>query len=167
MHKLLLLLLLVLAGCGYHFSGYGGALPGGVKKLYLPLFVNRTAAPRLENRLNSDLSLVLARNSAIWQVEQREQAEAVLEGEISTYSTKAVSYDRNDDISEYRATMSVAAKLRAVEDGRLLWQGTVSWSEEYLAADDKNVQADYEREAREEISLRVAEEILSRLLDDF
>lgn len=167
MRRLLLLLLLVLTGCGYHFSGQGGELPGGGKKLYLPLFVNRTAEPRLENRLASDLSLVFARNSAIAQVEQRELAEAVLEGVISSYSTRAVSYDRNDDISEYRATMSVDVKLRAVADGRLLWQGTVSWSDEYLAADDKNLQADYEREAKEEISMRVAEEILSRLMDDF
>ena len=167
MRYALLLLLLILTGCGYHFAGQGGELPGGVKKLYLPLFTNRTAEPRLENRLASDLSLVFGRNSAISQVEQREAAEAMLEGVISGYSTRAISYDRNDDISEYRATMNVEVKLRAVADGRLLWQGPVSWSDEYLAADDKNLQADYEREAKEEISLRISEEILSRLLDDF
>lgn len=167
MRYALFLLLFLLTGCGYHFAGQGGELPSGVKKLYLPLFANRTSEPRLENRLASDLSLVFARNSAISQVEQREAAEAVLEGVISQYSTRAISYDRNDDISEYRATMNVEVKLRAVADGRLLWQGPVSWSDEYLAADDKNLQADYEREAREEISLRISEEILSRLLDDF
>lgn len=167
MRTLLLLLLLALTGCGYHFSGQGSELPGGVQKIYLPLFVNRTAEPRLENRLGSDLSLVFARNSSISQVEKRELAEAALEGVISDFSSRAVSYDRNDDISEYRASMSVDVKLRAIEDGRLLWQGSVTWTDEYLAADDKNLQDDYKRAATEEISLRVAEEILSRLLDNF
>ncbi|MCK4690258.1 MAG: molecular chaperone, partial [Desulfuromonadales bacterium] len=93
--------------------------------------------------------------------------EAVLEGVISSYRTRAYSYDKNDDISEYRSTMVVNAKFRQVEDGRLLWQGQVSWDDEYPAADDKSLQEDFEQEAIEEISLRLAEELFYRLLDDF
>lgn len=156
-----------LAGCGYNFPGKGGALPGEVQKIYLPLFVNRTAEPQLESLLSNNVSEVFARNGNISQVESQQQAEAVLEGTITSYSTRALSYDKNDDISEYRATMVVDAKLRQLTDGRLLWQGTVSWDDEYQAANDKTVQEDYERDAVEEISLRISEELLSRLLADF
>ena len=167
MRYLLLLLVLLSAGCGYHFPGTSGAFPSGVKSVYLPLFVNQTSETRLENRLSSDLSEVLSRNGNVSQVESRQQAEGILEGTITSYSTSAVSYDSSDDISEYRATMQVAVILRSVADGRLLWQGLVSRSEEYLAADDKNLQDDYENQAIEEISQRVAEDILSNLLTDF
>ncbi len=91
----------------------------------------------------------------------------MLEGVISSYRTRAYSYDKNDDISEYRSTMVVNAKLRQVEDDRLLWQGQVSWDDEYPAADDKSLQEDFEQQAIEEISLRLAEELFYRLLDDF
>lgn len=160
-------LLVGLVGCGYNFPGKGGALPGDVHKVYIPLFTNRTAEPQLENLLSSNVSEVFARNANIFQVEKQQQAEAILEGTIVSYGNRALSYDSNDDISEYRATMIVEVKLRQVTDGRLLWQGKVSWDDEYVAADDKTVQEDLERDAIEEISLRLAEELLSRLLSDF
>lgn len=167
--KYLMIIALVfgLAGCGYHFPGKGGALPGNVKKIYLPLFVNRTAEPRLESLLSNDVSEVFARNANIQQVEDQQQADAILQGVISHYTSSALSYDKNDNISEYRATMVVEVELRRVVDGRLLWKGTISWDDEYRAAADKAVQEDLEQAAIKEISLRIAEELLSRLLDDF
>lgn len=159
--------LLSVFGCGYHFPGKGGSLPGEVQKVYLPLFVNRTSEPQLESLLSNNVSEVFARNGNISQVETQQQAEAVLEGVVSSYSSRAVSYDKNDDISEYRSTIVIDVALRQVSDGRLLWQGSVAWSDEYPATDDKAEQEDRERDAIENISLRIAEELLSRLLDDF
>ena len=164
---LAILILLTLVGCGYHFPGKGGSLPGDVQTLHIPLFANRTAKPQLENELSSRVSEVFARNGNITLVEQQSLAEAVLEGVISSYSSRAISYDQNDDISEYRATVTVDAKLRQLKDGRLLWSGTVKWDENYIAVDDKGTQSDLEDEAIDEISLRLSEELLYRLLDDF
>ncbi|SHI71759.1 Outer membrane lipoprotein LptE/RlpB (LPS assembly) [Malonomonas rubra DSM 5091] len=167
MRWLLLTLLLLVTACGYHFPGKGESLPGGVTRVYAPLFTNRTSEARLENRVSNDISYVFARNGNISLVEDKQQAEAILEGTVSDYRTRALSYDSDDDISEYRATMVAQVSLRSIADGRLLWQGSVSWSEDYLAADDKNLQNDNEKEAIEEISLRLSEEILTRMLDDF
>lgn len=161
------LLFFSLVACGYHFPGYGGSLPGGVQKLYIPLFVNQTSKPRLEALLSNDVSDAFARNKNISQVEVSEQAEAVLEGIISSYSTRALSYDNNDDISQYRATMVIDVSLRQVSDGRLLWQGTLTWKDNFLAATDKTIQNDLEDVAIGDISTRLSEELLSRLLDDF
>ncbi len=160
-------LLLMLVGCGYHFPGQGGALPGNVRLLHIPLFANRTAKPQLENRLSNRVSEVFARNGNITLVEQRSQADAVLEAAISSYAAVPLSYNQNDVISEYRATMTVEAKLRQVEDGRLLWSGTSSWYENYEAVADKGRQYDLENDAITEINLRLSEELLYRLLDDF
>jgi outer membrane lipopolysaccharide assembly protein LptE/RlpB len=164
---IIIALLVLLAGCGYHFPGKSGALPGDVQQLQIPLFANRTAKPQLENLLSSRVSEVFARNHKVTLVEQAAQAEAVLEGVIRSYSVTALSYNQNDDISEYRATLTVEANLRQVEDGRLLWSGVLSWDENYIADDDKGRQSDLENEAIDEIVLRLAEELLYRMLDDF
>jgi len=162
-----LALFLCLAACGYHFPGQGGNLPGGVEKIYIPLFVNKTAEPQLENKLTSRISEVFSRNSNISQVEKKESAEAILEGTIRDYRSTALSYDLNDDIGEYRATMIVDIVLRQPETDELLWEGTASWSEEYSSATNKNDQDGLEKIAIDEITLRLAEEVLYQLLDDF
>ncbi|MEA3363907.1 MAG: LptE family protein [Thermodesulfobacteriota bacterium] len=167
--RFLLLFVVVscLSGCGYHFPGQSGALPEGVEKLYIPLFINKTAEPQLENKMTNRVSEVFSRNSEISQVEKAEYAEAVLLGTIRNYNTRALSYNSNDDIGEYRSTLIVDVVLKPAGKDQSLWQGTVSWSAEYSASDDKNLQEDLEQQAIDEITLRLAEEILYQLLDDF
>ena len=117
--------------------------------------------------MTNRVSEVFSRNSKISQVENPKDAEAVLLGTIRDYQTRALSYDRNDAIGEYRSTMSVDVVLRQIETDQLLWEGTISWSAEYRADNDKSVQEDLEQQATDEITLRLAEEILYQLLDDF
>jgi len=162
-----IILSLVLTGCGYQFAGRNDSLPGGVQSVHLALFANQTAEPQLENLLANRVSEVFARSSSISQLENAELAEAVLSGEIRSYGSSAISYNQNDDISEYRVSMVVAARLRQVADGRALWQGTLNWSSEYPAADNKTLQEDLEQMAADEICLRLAEELHSRLTNNF
>ena len=164
--RVLLLALLLLAGCAYSFPGKG-ALPGDVSRLYVPLFKNATSEPLLENILAGRLTEVLARNENLTLVEQTEQADAVLEGTIRSYRSRALSYSQNDDISEYRSTMSVDVLLMPREGEEPLWKGTVRWDTDYVAADDKALQEDLEKEAMEELSMRLSEELLYQMIDDF
>ncbi|MCK4508849.1 MAG: LptE family protein [Desulfuromonadales bacterium] len=162
-----LIFLLCLVGCGYNFPGQVGVLPGGVEKIYIPLFVNQTAEPLLENKLTNLVSEVFTRNHKIGQIENRELADAILQGTIINYRSGALSYDRNDAIGEYRATMTVAVALLDTDTKSPLWEKEISWSSIYHAADDKIAQEDFEQQAIEEISRHLAEEILYQLLDDF
>ncbi len=63
--------------------------------------------------------------------------------------------------------MVVAVRLQRTDNQALLWEGTVRWQTEYDAAADKMLQRDDERRAQDELARRLAEEIYSRLLDDF
>ena len=162
-----LLLLFCLSGCGYHYPGKSGEMPGGVEKLYIPLFVNKTTEPRLETAMTSQVSEVFSRVKKIHQVEKLKNADAVLLGTISNYKNKALSYDRNDDIGTYFSTMTIDAELRQAETNQLLWEGSVSWREVYRATDDKNIQEIARKQALLQTILRLSEELLYRLLDDF
>ncbi len=163
-----LFLLLLLSACGYHVPGRGGGLPGGIERVYVEPFVNQTSEPQLENRLTNDISAVLARNTAISLVESDTAAQAILRGTLLRYRSRALSYDKNDDISEYRATLVITAELKQPAPERnLLWRRTLNWSVDYAAADAKQLQEDLESLAQEELSQRLAEELYFQLLDDF
>lgn len=164
---LFLVLLFCLLGCGYHFPGQSGTLPGNVEKIYISLFENKTSEPSLENTLTNRISEVFSRNNYISQVEKRDEAEALLQGTIRSYTSRALSYDSDDDIGKYRATIVVDVVLKKILDEETLWTGTVNWSEDYSSSSDKNNQQDLEQSAIDEMTLRLAEEILYELLDDF
>ncbi len=161
------ILMFCLSGCGYHLPGQGAALPGGVEKLYIPLFINETAEPRLETRMTSRVSQVFSRNNEIYQVEKLRDAEAVLVGTLRKYKSRSLSYNKNDDIGTYLSTLSIDAVLRRVGTEEVLWKGTVNWREQYSASGDKNIQELARQLALERLIYHLSEELFYRLLDDF
>lgn len=166
MRLLLLVIALSLGACGYHFPGQGGALPGGVERIHVAKFDNQTREPLLENRLTTEVIAIFSGRSNIRQV-AIEEAEAQLTGRILSYDSRAISFQQGDQISKFRASMVVAVRLQRSANQALLWEGTVRWQTEYDAAADKMLQGDDERRAQDLLARRLAEEIFSRLLDDF
>lgn len=162
-----LLLCLVLPGCGYRLQGRSDALPGNVRSLYVELFRNDSYKPFLENELTNAVVERFARHDRLEIVEQPARSESILSGSIVGYSRSSLSYNRDDDIAEYRSNMRVKAVLRRAENGEVLWTGTVSWHEDFRASSDKTLQEDREQEAIQVVSQRLADELFSRLIDNF
>lgn len=160
-------LFLGLAGCGYQFQGRSDQLPGEVRTLYISLMENRTLEPFLENSVTNAIVERFARNPHLEIVEDPNRADAILNGTISRYSNYAISYTSTDAIAEYRSEMVLDAGLRLAENAAVLWKGTVSWTEEYPTSPNKILQDDRENAAIELISQRLADELYSRITDDF
>ena len=163
--KLTVLLLLFVAGCGYQFAG--GKLPGDVQYLSLPIAINKTAEPLLENVLSAPLSAVLARQQHIELVESDELAEAVLQATITDYTVVPISYSSNDRISAFNASLTINFTLRRQVDGKLIWQGTLQRQTTYSAAADKNLQEDLESIAIESMAKDIADDLIYRLVTRF
>lgn len=164
---LLLAVALLLGGCGYHLPGRGDNLPADVQSLYVELFANRTVEPFLENRITDAVIDWFASKRDFTMVEDRSRADAVLSGTITAYDTKPISYDRNDVITEYRSTLTIAVTLRRSADERVLWRGSLGWSEEYPASLDKSAQEDNESAAIDVIGDRLAQELYFRIMENF
>lgn len=169
MRRLILVWMLpfFLGGCGYHFSGQANNLPPEIRSLYIELFANRTTEPFLENLITNQVTEEFARSRSLHLTEDRTPSDAVLSGTVSAYSTSPISFGRNDEITEYRSDMTVDAVLFRTSDGKTLWKGNLSWTEEYPSNDDKAVQEDNEAEAIEVIAERLAEELYFRIVDNF
>ncbi len=163
---LVLITLLLLSGCGYHFAGQGGHLPGGVSKIYVAPINNLTSEPYLETRLISRVTDEFARSRQIAEVFNSAAAEAILTLTIRGYSRQAISYDSKDNIAEYDSVMTVDARLARAESNQDLWQQSISWKSSYSVSSDKAAQDSAEAKAIAEICQRLAEELRFRLLSN-
>ena len=163
--KIILTILLscMLCGCGYHLAGQEELLSGQVLRVYIPYIINQTSEPYVETILVSRLSQEMARQKRYSEVRDKGQAEANLTVIVKNYNNKAISYDRNDEIAEYRVAVTVDAALIKISDAATLWSQQISWQASYATADDKMTQSDRERLAVEEICQRVAAEILFQM----
>jgi outer membrane lipopolysaccharide assembly protein LptE/RlpB len=163
----LFLCIWMVGGCGYHLPGRGDALPEDVKNIFVEVLSNRTTEPFIENRLTSEVRDQFARRPGFEVVSERSKSDAVISGAITRYRASAVAYDENDDIQEYRAAMTAEFRFERTDGSEVLWQGNVSWDEEFMAHDDRAQQDNNETEAQEELSFRLATELFNRIGDNF
>ncbi|MGC9518346.1 MAG: LPS assembly lipoprotein LptE [Desulfuromonadaceae bacterium] len=157
----------LVSACGYHLPGRGDAIPADVEKIFVEVLVNRTAEPFIENRLTSEVRDQFARRPGFEVVSERSKADAVISGTITRYHASAVAYDEDDDIKEYRAAMTADFRFERTDGSEVLWQGNVSWDEEFMAHDDRAQQDNNETEAQEELTFRLATELFNRIVDNF
>lgn len=164
---ILLLLVLLSAGCGYRFSDGGYALPEGVDSLHVELFANQTVEPLLENFITEQVTSQFLLKSGRTLTPTAERADTILSGTVLSYQSKPVSYDRNDEITEYQSKMTLSVQLRDRLTGKVLWKGNLKWDEEYPASNDKTIQEDNEEAAIRLISQRLADEIFTKITENF
>ena len=162
------LLLLLLSGCGYHTPGASDTWVGGeARTLYVQLFDNQTIEPYLENYITDALIAELAVSRLFELTENPDKADVSLAGNVKTFTDSAVSYGNSDQITEYSATMAVAVRLLDKNNSDIIWQKSLTRSEDYLATINKNLQLEGQRLAAIRVSQRLAEDIYASMLNSF
>jgi len=162
------LLLLLLSGCGYHTPGASDTWVGGeARTLYVQLFDNQTIEPYLENYITDALIAELAVSRLFELTENPDKADVRLAGNVKTFTDSAVSYGNSDQITEYSATMAVAVRLLDKNNSDIIWQRSLTRSEDYLATINKNLQLEGQRLAAIRVSQRLAEDIYASMLNSF
>ena len=156
----------ILSGCGYHLAERTGSFPQGVNTLYVQLFSNHTAEPYLENLVTNAVISRISSKHGVTLVEDEHAADAVLSGRVTGYSVAAVAYNSLDTATLYRTTITVLATLKRA-DGKVLWKGSVDWSEEFNASTDKNIQDDNETAVQKLVADRLAQDLYARMTDTF
>jgi outer membrane lipopolysaccharide assembly protein LptE/RlpB len=164
---LILICLVLVSGCGYHFAGKERILPGHISTITIPIFQNDTAKPFLESNLTNQVRSRFSGFSGVELVDTELPAEGRLLGRITSYKVKASAFDALDNIIEYKITMQVEVVLKQSETGKVLWKNLVVWKGTFPGGIDKNLLEINEQKANLEIENRIASEILYRMLDDF
>ncbi len=114
----LLLLLLLPGGCGYSLRGN---LPDQVKTVAVPIFVNRTQQPAVEQFITRGVVDAFVTDGRL-KVVRPEEADSILEGEVVGYRLDSVAFNSQANVQEYRLWVTVNAQLRDLRANRLLWR---------------------------------------------
>jgi outer membrane lipopolysaccharide assembly protein LptE/RlpB len=107
-----------LAGCGYSFRGN---LPDHIQTVAVPVFANKTAEPAVENFLTSAVVEAFSTNGRL-RVVPREDADAILEGEVVRYSLASIAYDSQANVRQYRLEVTMNLKFRDVRRNTVLFE---------------------------------------------
>lgn len=167
---LFLCLFVMAGGCGYSL---GNLLPPHIKTVYVEMFKNKTyernieveVVERIKNRYNWDGNLQV--------VNSKEEADALLRGEIVDYAREAVRYSQADSktVDEYKLMIKVNLEFIDLADGRLMWSEKNFSGEAYyvvsgvLASTETKIRANSETEALNFAAEDLAQNIIDRTIE--
>jgi len=110
-----------MSGCGYSLLAEKPLLGAGYKRMSIPVFVNKTLEPGIEEVVTQAVVNEFLLDSRV-SVEYSKNAECILSGKVILYQTnQAISYDSLNRIAEYRLTLSISVEIRE-KDNTLLWK---------------------------------------------
>jgi outer membrane lipopolysaccharide assembly protein LptE/RlpB len=113
------LVALSLAGCGYTLRT---SLPPGIKSIHVPVLVNRTQEPGIEDFITQALTQAVVQASRVRIAANAREADASLEGSIVEYRLTALSFDRNTNVTSYRLILGLSLTFRDLRQNRVMWQ---------------------------------------------
>ncbi len=108
-------LILALMGC---YSFRGGQLD--FSTVAVPVAENNTGEYRLPDMMTAAMISAVT-NDGRAKISDSGRAEAVLEITITGYTRAAYQYTSQEQVNQYRATISAKARLRS-SGGRIIWQ---------------------------------------------
>lgn len=144
-------LLLSQAACGYQFRGAENPLHDiGIRKIFVETFANKTYRPGIEYFFTKAMIREIERYDAFEIVNNKDKADAVLSGTITSISAgpapKSVRIDADTTATiatSFSGSVTCAVSLVA-KSGREIFSGSFSGSKAYpgslvLAGDENNV----------------------------
>lgn len=157
---------LMLAGCGYHFTGQG-ELPGGVDRIAVNVLKNRSTMNDIESTVTNALVNEINRRHRGAIVKGRE-AQATLAGTIDSITWDTVSRRGVTSAAERRVYLVISLALSDL-DGKVLWKrARLAAEQAYSVVDgDKPATESNRRQAIDLAAQRVAEKAYQQMIDNF
>jgi len=108
--SLLVLLALLLNGCGYHLIGTGSTLPEHLKTLSIPVFTNSSSQPEIHRELTSAIINSFITDGRV-KVVREGKSDMVMQGNLIHYELKTVSFSSNDFADNYIVVLGVDVEV--------------------------------------------------------
>ena len=114
----LILAAVVLAGWG---CGTRGSLPDHIKTVAVPIFKNRTLESGVESAITSGVVNAFSSGGRV-KVVPIDQADAILQGEVVSYSLDGLAFDQTANVRAYRLRVVLNVEFRDVRKSAMLWR---------------------------------------------
>jgi hypothetical protein len=129
------ILILSMAGCGYHFASSGAGLPSNATTIYVAKFQNLSRNTGLQEEWARYLKDEIANHKRLVLVDDPNDADLRLTGTIRTYENYPGAYNAVAEPSTYTLALMVDARL-VDRSGKLIWatKGMAEQSEYAMVA---------------------------------
>jgi hypothetical protein len=117
-------LIVAITGCGYHFGAEGSGLPPQAKTIYVERFANHSRYTAIEDQFDRYLKDEIAQRKRLQLVDDRNQADLVLSGELLYITQLAVATNSVSEPIEYTETLSANAQLTDQHTKQVIWRST-------------------------------------------
>ena len=165
---LLLLLVSAAARCGYHLVGHSSTLPTGIQSVGIPTFVNRTNRPELEQRVTEHVIDEFTTRGRVHILPGEEGAQAVLRGEIMSYTVTPVVISEQGRATRYEIMITSHVTLSETTTDKVLWEDDhFLFKRQYDVATNPNVFIDQEIVAIDDVATDFAKSVVTSILEGF
>jgi outer membrane lipopolysaccharide assembly protein LptE/RlpB len=113
-----LVLATVAGGCGYSLRGN---LPDHLKTVSVPMFRNQTSEAGAESTITAAVVNAFTSSGRL-KVVSLDDADSVLDGEITGYQVQSLTYDSKLNLRSYRLTVTMNVHFRDLRRAEMLWQ---------------------------------------------
>lgn len=107
-----------LAGCGYTTRT---GLDSQYRSVYVAPFENRSRAYGVQAPLTNAVRRKFVADGRL-RVVDRHQADLVLEGIILSYNLRGLTFDQDDEVTQFLTIITAGARLSDAATGEILWQ---------------------------------------------
>lgn len=163
MNKILTYLLIAIVGASFgclKYSFTGASIPSDVNTIYIPFFPDRSNSGLgdLSDKLDAALIDRFINQSRLRLADSEEDADAVLEGSISSYSNRPFSITGEEVADQNQVKISVNATFLYTKNSKEEWNKSFSGNFNFDPTDDP---INGEIEAIEEALKQVANNIFN------
>ena len=165
----LVALLAVAAGCGYGLVGRTSNLPDDVRTIFVETLENQTTRAQIDQILTQALTTEFVTRQRFDVVSDRASADAVLEGVITRFQVRPVTFGQGGRAREYEITITAQMEFkRTGGDEEILWKNPAYlFRESYELELDQVSFLDAEDQAMVEVAENFAETMVIDLLEGF
>lgn len=110
--------LAVLGGCGY---STGSSLDPKYRTIHVSAFYDDTRHYDLQAPLTNAVIRKFIVDNRL-EVVRAENADLVVEGKILDYRLRGLTYDQNDEVTQFLVVVTAAVRVTDTETGGVLWQ---------------------------------------------
>jgi outer membrane lipopolysaccharide assembly protein LptE/RlpB len=165
---LVLLALLVSAGCGYHTAGHVAQLPESVKTIAVPAFKNETVTYRIEQMLTAAVVQEFTTRTRYRIISDSADADATLRGTVLSTVASPLTYDTATGRAA-SVLVVVSMKVELVDrNGKMLYRNPAYvFREQYELSQDLQSFFEEDSPAFRRLSQDFARTLVSNVLEGF
>jgi len=158
---LLLFLLIILNGCGYHLTNSGSERFSVGQQIWVPFIGNESVSPSAQTVLRRALYDECHALRGLMPSESEGAANLIVKGKLLSFGSGAIAYNAIDQVRSLRLYISVELELYRKGETVPLWKGPLSATKDYQAQTDLAMQRNAEESALDAAGRIIAQKFIS------